>query len=75
MSSSAPIADGFEIVLRPDDMFHGMAELLGQLTVRDKHESDHAMRGSRHRRFTGAFYARRPSVQAAGALSCRRAAR
>jgi hypothetical protein len=34
--------DGCEILLRPDDMLDGMAELFGQLTVRYKHESDHS---------------------------------
>src|SRR5262245_14811890 len=34
--------NGFEIFLRSDDMLHGASELFGQLTVRDKHESDHS---------------------------------
>ncbi|CDX37391.1 hypothetical protein MPLSOD_30073 [Mesorhizobium sp. SOD10] len=34
---------GFEIVLRPDDMLHGMPELGGELTVRHEHESDHSL--------------------------------
>ena len=34
---------GLELVLGSDDMLDGMPELFGQLTVRDKHESDHSM--------------------------------
>ena len=35
--------NGLEILLRADDMFDGVAELRGQLTVRHKHESDHSV--------------------------------
>ena len=45
--------DGLEILLRPDDMLHGVAEFFGQLTVRHKHESDHSVVAPVIGRFTG----------------------
>ncbi len=41
MSSSGPIADGFDEFLRPDDMLDGMSKLFSQLAMSDKHKSDH----------------------------------
>ncbi len=45
--------DGFEILLRADDVFDGAAEFFGQPAVRYEHQADHASPGFRHHPFTG----------------------
>ena len=65
----------FEVLLRSDDMLDGMPELFGQLTVRNKHESDHYVWAPVMALHTGlTSRAAETGAPAAGALSCRREA-
>src|SRR5262249_6509000 len=80
--------DGFEFVLRSDDVLHGVAEFLGQLTVRHEHESDHSQLAPVMAVWAHRFLEQElttltsillillfPADRAARALSCRRAVR
>src|SRR5690606_11935669 len=65
--------NGFEIFLRADHVFHGMAKLVGQLTVRHEHESDHPLAAPVMAPIQAHLIS--PPSRAAGALSCRRTKR